>query len=510
MTASKNSIGEPQQTVVVLSVSGGCDSVAMLHACMELRTHPVNNTMISDKRIEWHVIHFHHRQRNKDADLDCQLVQELVTKEYDGIHFSIQDWNDPEHRSSPPESFSQDAARRWRRQRLLKYTQEQLENHSSSSIGFILTAHHKDDSTESLLLKMLRGVHILNLSGISTITSISEKNILLARPCLTHSKEELKRYLKDRQKTWREDQSNASPKYLRNRVRNELIPLLKELSPNLDKRLERMVCQSQELQEGIQPQVTQYLNQVLTSNGRNNLFSWRSDGSDSLLIQSQALYQWMNQEMQTIQTKHNNNESTAVSYDTLQRVMYQLRQHPKQVEWTLELGNNFNIERKGTSLQVTNGLSSDACLDEPTYASWNWSIKTDPVKSNDIESSDSLVISLSQEAVTSRLQFLETTLRELSTKTKSALKFLPPWKSKTSSPINLRQFLRGQDVPMHERDGVPILVSSYPADGQTADKVVAVNIQDSWIVDYNYKFDSKNDAANRILLTVSPPQTKYR
>jgi tRNA(Ile)-lysidine synthase TilS/MesJ len=205
------------------------------------------------------------------------------------------------------QKFSQDTARQWRRDTLTRLVQEQqqlLQLAPTSSLvsppptitttttttvvsphpllreeeekevsridhhrhGIILTAHHKDDSYESLLLKLLRGVHITNLyqaiapstilleqkeeeeqdnyqqESATTATATTSKKktstatIQLLRPFLSLSKQDLVSFLQQLQEDnqipgamWREDASNSSPKYLRNRVRNELVPLLEDL-----------------------------------------------------------------------------------------------------------------------------------------------------------------------------------------------------------------------------------------------------------------------------------------
>jgi tRNA(Ile)-lysidine synthase TilS/MesJ len=383
--------------VIVLSVSGGCDSVAMFHACIEWYNR-INHHHHHNIHVYLHVVHFHHRQRPIDADLDCQFVHDLVVQAnqdsrniirnnpnnkndvsedhddglrrpppsssppFPGIVFHVEDWKDGvvvptttsqqlQQQQNVQESFSQDKARQWRRQKLLEYTQQQIEqlcrndddddddddsyhppvhlhqnqNENSSSpssssssrndnnhkhrkavIGMILTAHHKDDSYESLLLKMLRGVHLLNLVGIEPITILQEGyrdnakdcnssddddndidhqndsnrndsdgdtattflnttaqgRIYLLRPWLDYTKLQIIDYLNRNGWTWREDSSNrSSDKYVRNRIRNELIPLLQDMTDNtfLNKRLPIWVDQSELLRDDVNVRVDQYL-----------------------------------------------------------------------------------------------------------------------------------------------------------------------------------------------------------------------------------------------------------
>jgi len=92
---------------------------------------------------------------------------------------------------------------------------------------YIITAHHADDNLETFLINFLRGTGINGLTGITTIND----NIL--RPLLNFSRESIETYAKANAIKWREDSSNAQRKYLRNKLRQEVIPTLKEMNPNL-------------------------------------------------------------------------------------------------------------------------------------------------------------------------------------------------------------------------------------------------------------------------------------
>ncbi|MEY2630350.1 MAG: tRNA(Ile)-lysidine synthase, partial [Bacteroidota bacterium] len=99
-----------------------------------------------------------------------------------------------------------------------------LANHN---FDYILTAHHLDDSLETFFINFTRG------SGIEGLTGIPEQNDKIVRPLLIFSRKEIEAYAVENQISWREDSSNASDKYLRNKLRHDVIPVLKELNPSL-------------------------------------------------------------------------------------------------------------------------------------------------------------------------------------------------------------------------------------------------------------------------------------
>ena len=92
---------------------------------------------------------------------------------------------------------------------------------------YALTAHHADDNIETFLINLSRG------SGLEGFTGIPIQNDKTIRPLLNFSREEIEHYAKENNINWREDSSNASDKYLRNKIRQEIVPVLKSLNPNL-------------------------------------------------------------------------------------------------------------------------------------------------------------------------------------------------------------------------------------------------------------------------------------
>lgn len=89
---------------------------------------------------------------------------------------------------------------------------------------YILTAHQADDNVETFLINLIRG------TGIDGLTGIPTQNEQVIRPLLIFSRQEIEQYAKDNAIEWREDSSNASDKYLRNKIRHHLVPILKDLN----------------------------------------------------------------------------------------------------------------------------------------------------------------------------------------------------------------------------------------------------------------------------------------
>jgi len=96
----------------------------------------------------------------------------------------------------------------------------------TENYDYILTAHHADDNLETVLINLVRG------TGIDGLTGIPEQNNKVIRPFLLFSRFDIEQYAKDNAIGWREDSSNALDKYLRNKIRHNLVPIFKELNPD--------------------------------------------------------------------------------------------------------------------------------------------------------------------------------------------------------------------------------------------------------------------------------------
>ena len=94
----------------------------------------------------------------------------------------------------------------------------------TEEFDYVLTAHHADDNLETFLINLVRG------SGLDGLTGIPAQNENVIRPLLIFSRQEIEQYAKENNIDWREDSSNALDKYLRNKIRHNLIPILKELN----------------------------------------------------------------------------------------------------------------------------------------------------------------------------------------------------------------------------------------------------------------------------------------
>lgn len=189
---------------LLLAVSGGIDSMVLVHLCHQLE-------------LDFAVAHCNFQLRGNESDDDENFVKSQIKKLQ--IPLFIQKFETATFAKEQKLSI-QVVARKLR----YDWFYSLLANHN---FDFILTAHHLDDSVETFLINFTRG------SGLDGLTGIPEQNDKIVRPLLIFSRNEIETFAQENNIAWREDSSNASDKYLRNKLRHDVIPILKELNPSL-------------------------------------------------------------------------------------------------------------------------------------------------------------------------------------------------------------------------------------------------------------------------------------
>lgn len=194
---------------VLCAVSGGADSVCLLHWLAQRRD------------ISLTAAHFNHQLRGEESNRDEAFVRSLCDRW--GIPLTVGRGDVLAFARREKRSVEEAA-------RTLRYT---FLYRAAEELGCdrIAVAHNADDNAETLLLHLLRG------SGLNGLTGISPKLHKIERPLLTTSRQEIEDYLVQNNLPHVEDSSNADDTYTRNRVRHQLLPLLEELNPGFVRRL---------------------------------------------------------------------------------------------------------------------------------------------------------------------------------------------------------------------------------------------------------------------------------
>ncbi len=229
-----------KETHVLLAVSGGADSVALLRGIclisLELQLAP-------------QVVHVNHRLRGAESDADADWVRELCHS-----------WNVPcvvltadVAKCSAERGVGIEEAARDARYELLTSAAEQIGS------PVVLLAHTADDQAETVLHHVLRGTGLAGLSGMPSSRKLSDR-VRLVRPLLDVDRTEIERFLQSLGQDFRTDSSNLDTALTRNFLRHELLPLLEQrINPQVREQLLRLAQQAFEWRETLEVQATRLL-----------------------------------------------------------------------------------------------------------------------------------------------------------------------------------------------------------------------------------------------------------
>ncbi len=216
---------------LAVAVSGGADSVCLLTVLRELGHSP-------------HVLHLNHHLRGAESDLDEQFVHGLAA----GLRFHRAD-ADLSAVKGNLEQAARDARRAFFTQLL-----------DRGIIDSVALAHTRDDQAETVLMRLLRGT---GQHGLAAMRPVSGRFL---RPLLETSRAEIETFLRARGISWREDRSNRDPRFTRNRIRHQLLPLLeREYNPEVRSALSHLATTSQAEEDWWQLQMERH--PALSKNG---------------------------------------------------------------------------------------------------------------------------------------------------------------------------------------------------------------------------------------------------
>ena len=238
---------------LILALSGGVDSVSLFH-------------LLRLSGFKFEAAHVNYGLRGEDSDKDERFVEDLC-KEYK-IEYHLKKIA-PEYWES--ESFNvQNEARNIR----YHFFDELIKNDSDK----ILIAHNQDDNLETVLMNFTRG------TGISGLTGIKSINGNIVRPILFLNRKELELFLRENHFSWREDKSNASYKYKRNRFRHIIIPELEKENPSLMLAFDRHLANIKPVNDYFLKGLETFKNQYLSTQDEGFILKWEKGEERDLFL----------------------------------------------------------------------------------------------------------------------------------------------------------------------------------------------------------------------------------
>ncbi len=208
---------------LLVAVSGGPDSLALLHTLWRLR---------SEHRLTLCGAHLNHKLRGTESDADAEFVEESFRQL--GIDYTVDSADVAGYRRRHRLSL-EDAARQVRYSFLARASAD----HGADAVAL---GHTADDQAETVLMHIIRGSGLDGLRGMQPYDRrcVDGRRVSLFRPLLDVSRAETQAFCQALDLEPRVDASNSSPEFLRNRVRLELVPLLEQMNPSIQAALIRL------------------------------------------------------------------------------------------------------------------------------------------------------------------------------------------------------------------------------------------------------------------------------
>ncbi len=241
---------------LLVAVSGGPDSVALLHILCELH---------QELGLHLEVAHLQHGIRGEEAGTDARFVADLA--EQFQLPFHLKEVDLPGIKSAAGKG-NLEALARAERYRFFADTVQQRQ------LNKVATAHTQDDQAETMLMWFLRGAGMKGLGGMAPVSKLKvasgelTHDLVVVRPLLDISKSELLQYLSDRQFAYRMDKSNEDPAFLRNWIRAELLPMIaRRVDPHVPERLGQLAELVRDEDDYLDDLARQHLTTLLEKDG---------------------------------------------------------------------------------------------------------------------------------------------------------------------------------------------------------------------------------------------------
>ena len=220
---------------ILLTVSGGIDSIVLFDLFLKAG-------------FSFGVAHCNFSLRGSESDGDEEFVSQLAIR--NGISFHVKRFDTGSFANEKALSI-QMAARELR----YKWFEELLDEFQYK---YVVTAHHLNDIIETMLINLSRGTGLAGLHGIP------EKNGRIIRPLLFTGRDAIREYAEENALQWREDSSNIEEKYARNLIRHRIVPVLKNLNPNLEETFRQNAERLKGAETIFKHHIIKYKEQLLT------------------------------------------------------------------------------------------------------------------------------------------------------------------------------------------------------------------------------------------------------
>lgn len=329
----ENLVRDPENYSYLLAVSGGADSMVLA-------------SLFEALGLSYHIAHINYKLRGEDSDLDQKTVQDFCEKNHIPFHL---------YQVSEKDKKPENSIQLWARELRYRFFRDIQEK---ERLKFLVTAHHLNDQLETFLINLSKASGINGLSGIPA----GSNNTL--RPLLNFSKNEIYEYAENNKIDFREDLSNKKSDYLRNKIRNEVIPKLLETNDHFLENFKKSSSYLNQTKDFVQKQIENIENQLTVFNPDYKILSKEKLIQESTFVQFEILKKYgfnQQEEIPKIFTAENGSSFFSKDYHLIinrNELILVNKNRDQETENEIVLAEGFDFSESRLSISLENTIEN--------------------------------------------------------------------------------------------------------------------------------------------------------
>ncbi|MGE8434709.1 tRNA lysidine(34) synthetase TilS [Chryseobacterium joostei] len=342
----ENLVHNTENHTYLLAVSGGADSMVLASLFQDL----MNKTQ--GKEHSFQIAHINYKLRGKDSDLDQKVVQDFCEKNHIKFHL---------YEVSEKDQKPENSIQLWARELRYAFFKEIQQK---EKLEFLVTAHHLNDQLETFIINLSKAAGIKGLSGIP-----SNANCIL-RPLLSFSKKEIYQFAEQNNIEFREDLSNKKSDYLRNKIRNEIVPKLQETNDHFLENFKKSSFYLNQANDFVQNQIQEIENKLMVFNQEHKILSKEKLDQESDFVKFEILKKYgfnQEEEIPKIFKAENNSSFFSKEYQLIvnrNELIFIDRNHKQEINHKTLLIDHFDFSENQIDISIPNSIEDIDGIDK--------------------------------------------------------------------------------------------------------------------------------------------------
>ena len=336
----ENLIHQPEKHTYLLAVSGGADSMVLASLFLGSRDKKENPAY------SFQIAHINYKLRGEDSDRDQKVVQDFCEKNHIRFHL---------YEVSEKDKKPENSIQLWARELSYTFFKEIQEK---EKLEFLVTAHHLNDQLETFIINLSKAAGINGLSGIPA----NDNHIL--RPLLQFSKQEIYQFAAENKIEFREDLSNTKSDYLRNKIRNEIVPKLQEINDHFLENFKKSSSYLNQTKDFVQKQIQEIENRLTIFNPDHKILSKEKLDQESDFVKFEILKKYgFNQEEEILKffKAENNSSFFSKEYQLIinrDELIFMEKNNVSKIEEEIILINHFDFSENQTIINLVDHIEN--------------------------------------------------------------------------------------------------------------------------------------------------------